>query len=59
MQGDVGMSCMYYMSLNYAIFGSGISAQGARALALSNGFQVVLFGEFGRGGRSIRTALPQ
>ena len=46
------MSCMYYMSLNYAIFGSGISAQGARALALSNGFQVVLFDEFGRGDRA-------
>ena len=33
----------------YAIFGSGISAQGARRLALSNGFKVVLFDESGKG----------
>ncbi|MEC8332841.1 MAG: UDP-N-acetylmuramoyl-L-alanine--D-glutamate ligase [Verrucomicrobiota bacterium] len=39
------------MSASYAIFGSGISAQGARCLALSNGFKVVLFDESGKGDR--------
>ena len=39
------------MSASYAIFGSGISAQGARRLALSNGFKVVLFDELGKGDR--------
>ena len=43
------MSCVNRMSVSYAIFGSGISAQGARRLALSNGSKVVLFDESGKG----------
>lgn len=43
------MFCVNFMSVSYAIFGSGISAQGARRIALSNGSKVVLFDESGKG----------
>ncbi len=39
------------MSVSYAIFGSGISAQGARRLALSNGSKAVTIDESGQGDR--------
>lgn len=40
---------MHAMSTSYAIFGAGLSAQGARRLARAKGFEVVLIDEAGQG----------